>query len=104
MEANGEVGGRKKVVQFIKIRYRMMIIKSLSLYTDCAFPISFATLRMLQEKLNEPVSAPPSPRDALMLDDGAVPPIPTLNTSGNANLNTRFVMKNESCFFGPNVS
>lgn len=46
-----------------------------------------AEKRMLQEKLNEPVSAPPSPRDALMLDDGAIPPIPTLNTYGNANLN-----------------
>jgi len=45
-----------------------------------------AEKRMLQEKLNEPVSAPPSPRDALMLHDGANPP--PVNASGNANLNT----------------
>lgn len=47
-----------------------------------------AEKRMLQEKLNESVSAPPSPRDALMLDDGATPPLPPLNNSGSSNLNS----------------
>lgn len=42
--------------------------------------------RMLQEKLNEPVSAPPSPRDAIMVDAAHPFPTPALNTSGT-NLN-----------------
>ena len=60
------------------------------------FNFPFSVLRMLQEKLNEPVSAPPSPRDALMLDDVSTPTTLALNTSGpltssaNTSLNLRY--------------